>query len=97
MLSCIFWIIGGQHTIKAIKDYVMHRILYIMGGIIAYCSNHKIVVMWYANKMFMCCTCPTFLNSKINDKGPKPLIMTKTMVFHCCHESLYFKTQERSR
>jgi len=76
MLSCIFWIIGGQHTIKAIKDYVMHRILYIMGGIIAYCSNHKIVVMWYANKMFMCCTCPMFLKSKINDKGPKPLIMT---------------------
>lgn len=87
MLSCNLWIIGGQQTMKALKDNKMDPILNIMGGINVYCSNHEIVMMWYANKMFIWCTCPKFLNLKFHDKDSKPLIMTKTRILQFCHES----------
>lgn len=50
MLDINFWIIGGQHTIEAIKEVMAQQILASKEYMKAYYSNHKIVVVWTLDK-----------------------------------------------
>jgi hypothetical protein len=71
MLDCDFWIIGGQHTIQAMKEVMAIPDLAAKQDMKTYCENHEIVVVWSLDKekvMYM----SKVLNLKIHDKDAKP-------------------------
>jgi len=71
MVDSNFWIIGGQHTIEAMKEVMATPDLAAKQDIRTYCESHEIVVVWSLDKekvMYM----SKVLNLKIHDKDAKP-------------------------
>lgn len=70
MLSCNFWIIGGQHTIEAMRDVVINPLYTNNKDLSTYCKFHEIVIVWSLDKetlMYM----SKVLNLKNHDKDTK--------------------------